>query len=138
MQPNMMSAGAYVPEDQTPEVPCCQPQIPVLAELLCSERTDSSILDSPDGSGNDECEEGVKSFFDPAILNHPQVMQRLKSLELMMNPTKNYFANNSKSDILPYMRKLVGSWMLEVKTFTFLFLLICMQHIFETVITSFD
>lgn len=109
MQPNMMPTEGSLPEDRTPDVPCCQPQVPVLAELLCSEPLDSLDSDS------EACEEGCQSFYDPAILNHPQVMRRLKDLELMMRQPKNYFTTNSKNEILPYMRKVVASWMLEVR-----------------------
>lgn len=114
MQPNMMPTEGGVPEDKTPDVPHCQPQVPVLAELLCSEPTDPSLLDS-ERSADEECEEGCQSFFDPAILNHPQVMKRLKALESMMKQPKNYFASNPQNDITPYMRKVVASWMLEVR-----------------------
>lgn len=108
----MMSTCGTAPENTTPDVPSCQPQMPVLAELLCSELSGNDFPDSE--RCDDDCRDGPRSIFDPAILHHPHVMKNLRSLEMMMREPKNYFAASTKCEILPYMRKVVGSWMLEV------------------------
>jgi len=42
-----------------------------------------------------------------------RVLQNLLDLEIVYIPTCNYFDTVQK-DILPYMRKVVSTWMLEV------------------------
>lgn len=81
-------------------------QMPVLAELLCSE---SPIQDMDDDSPS-----SVQSYFDPALLHHPEVLTKLKNLETQTRQPRNYFQAPLKDEILPYMRKVVSMWMLEV------------------------
>ena len=106
MQPLAMLTTAA--ESDTPaDLPCCQAQVPVLAELLCSEPLNEDRLDEFD-------EHSVQSYFDPVLLTHSEVMNRLKILEARMDKPHDYFCKGSKEEILPYMRKVVASWMLEV------------------------
>jgi len=116
-------------ENITPEIPFAQPQMPILAELLCSEESDHDLIESGaegGGGGGDRslehCDETtVLSYFDSSILHHPDVMSRLKFLESQIGTPKNYFMGDGKPEILPYMRKVVASWMLEVSFGSFSF-----------------
>ena len=129
MQPRVGGSNDGVANETPSELECCQPQVPVLAELLCSEPPDEALLKSVHGSTqhkpddpdrNNEPDEGtayVHSYFDPVILHHPDVMSRIKTLESCMEKPRDYLRNSSKDDILPYMRKIVASWMLEVCLF---------------------
>ena len=51
---------------------------------------------------------------DPAIMEDPGVMQNLLALEKTTMPTQAYF-EHIQYDIEPFMRKLVTTWMLEVR-----------------------
>lgn len=110
MQPMIMDSND---ENKTPDIPCCQPRMPVLAELLCSEVSDHDLIESGARS-LEHCDSSVMSYFDPAVLHHPEVMSRLKFLESQVETPKSYFHSDDKSEILPFMRKVVASWMLEV------------------------
>jgi len=50
---------------------------------------------------------------DRVIFEDMRVLQNLLDLETVYIPTCNYFDTVQK-DILPYMRKVVSTWMLEV------------------------
>lgn len=113
---------------QTPaNLPCCQPQVPVLAELLCSEPPTEDLMDSVvrenDPAGD---ENSVQSFYDKSLLHHTNVIDSLKFLESTMVKPVNYFSD--KNEILPYMRKVVASWMLEV-SFVFWFYLVKISRV---------
>lgn len=125
MQPSITGGPCDEIAEETPsELACFQPQMPVLAELLCSEPADDEVLKSLSAtmSKNDRNsnngivgdEPYVQSHFDPVILHHPEVMSRLKILESNMDKPRDYLRNTTNDEILPYMRKIVASWMLEV------------------------
>lgn len=121
MQPELMMMESN-DENKTPDIPCCQPQTPVLAELLCSEVSDHDLIESGARSLEHCDEEGsVMSYFDPAVLHHPEVMSRLKFLESQIETPKSYFHSDGETEILPFMRKVVASWMLEVSVFQNIF-----------------
>ncbi|RZC33913.1 Cyclin N domain containing protein [Asbolus verrucosus] len=50
---------------------------------------------------------------DPNIFNDFRVMQHLLNDEMLYTPQTNYF-QNVQTDIEPFMRKVVATWMLEV------------------------
>jgi hypothetical protein len=125
MQPQLTMDSTE--ENITPEIPCCQAQMPVLAELLCSEESDHDLIESGGGESGgarslEHCDDiSVHSYFDSSILHHPEIMERLKFLESQTKTPRSYFSGEVKPEILPYMRKVVASWMLEVRSERFLF-----------------
>ena len=50
---------------------------------------------------------------DPNIFNDFRVMKHLLNDEILYTPHTNYF-QNVQSDVEPFMRKVVATWMLEV------------------------
>lgn len=54
---------------------------------------------------------------DPAIMSDRRVLQQLLGLEMFSVPSSDYFAPNSTSELQPYMRRVVTTWMLEVNIF---------------------
>ncbi|CAG7823390.1 unnamed protein product [Allacma fusca] len=113
MQPQVMLTEGDLADDIPGNLPCCQPQIPVLAELLCSEPSNDDLMGSV-RQPEDLDDTSVQSYFDPVLLHHTEVVSRLKLLESRMEKPHDYFRNGAKEEILPYMRKVVASWMLEV------------------------
>lgn len=77
--------------------------------LLC---TENSSLDGP------------FALEDPVLLNHPNVLERLLSLQYTTMPPQDYF-QFIQTDIEPFMRKLVATWMLEVRILFFYTKVIC-------------
>lgn len=51
---------------------------------------------------------------DPAIMTDRRVLQQLLRLEMFSVPSNDYFAPTSTSELQPYMRRVVTTWMLEV------------------------
>ncbi len=51
---------------------------------------------------------------DPAIMTDRRVLQQLLRLEMFSVPSSDYFAPTSTSELQPYMRRVVTTWMLEV------------------------
>jgi cyclin D2 len=51
---------------------------------------------------------------DPNIFNDFRVMKHLLNDESLYTPHTNYF-QNVQTDIEPFMRKVVATWMLEVR-----------------------
>ena len=52
---------------------------------------------------------------DPAIMSDVRVLAQLLKLEWHSMPNVDYFAPNShQSELQPYMRRVVTTWMLEV------------------------
>ncbi|XP_045030562.1 G1/S-specific cyclin-D2 [Daphnia magna] len=51
---------------------------------------------------------------DPAIMTDRRVLQQLLGLEMFSVPSSDYFAPSSTSELQPYMRRVVTTWMLEV------------------------
>lgn len=56
---------------------------------------------------------------DPAIMTDRRVLQQLLGLEMFSVPSSDYFAPSSTSELQPYMRRVVTTWMLEVSIFFF-------------------
>ncbi|KAH3898113.1 G1/S-specific cyclin-D2-like [Dreissena polymorpha] len=54
-----------------------------------------------------------RAYEDPVLLNDNRVLQNLLALEDRYHPNQNYF-RCVQTDIKPYMRQMVGQWMLEV------------------------
>lgn len=57
---------------------------------------------------------------DPAIMTDRRVLQQLLGLEMFSVPSSDYFAPSSTSELQPYMRRVVTTWMLEVSISFFL------------------
>ena len=76
--------------------------------LFCLE-----TIPSPN-SGDDLNTEPIVSE-DPTILRDDRVLENLLELQKTTMPNNNYFTHVQK-EIKPYMRKIVTSWMLEVRT----------------------
>lgn len=55
---------------------------------------------------------------DPAIMTDTRVLNQLLRLETFSLPSNDYFAS-SESELQPYMRRVVTTWMLEVCSFCF-------------------
>lgn len=53
---------------------------------------------------------------DPAIMRDERVLQQLLRLERHSTPAHDYFTANASSELQPYMRRVVTTWMLEVIT----------------------
>ena len=71
-------------------------------DLLCTESVGDGHLIAPN---------------DCAISRDPRVMQNLLQIELFQaSDVNNYFNNNFQDDLLPKMRHMVTTWMLEVIT----------------------
>ncbi len=69
---------------------------------------------------------------DPAIMTDRRVLEQLLRLEIFSVPSSDYFAPPSTSELQPYMRRVVTTWMLEVHewflietSFSFSFFLLC-------------
>lgn len=69
----------------------------------------------------DACPEVVPvAAADPAIMSDARVLAQLLQLEHHSIPVVDYFANSStvQTQLQPYMRRVVTTWMLEVRSFT--------------------
>ena len=51
---------------------------------------------------------------DPAIMKDRRVLDQLLRLEVYSLPSSDYFAVSNTSELQPYMRRVVTTWMLEV------------------------
>lgn len=63
------------------------------------------------------CQEGFglrQSYKDPVLINDDRVLNNLLSCEERYRSNGSYFKVVQK-DVKPYMRKMVATWMLEVK-----------------------
>ena len=63
------------------------------------------------------CQEGFglrQSYKDPVLINDDRVLNNLLTSEERYMPNGSYF-KVVQNDIKQYMRKMVGTWMLEVK-----------------------
>ena len=60
-----------------------------------------------------ETESVKRSFEDPVLLKDDRVLQNLLATEDRYPPSASYF-KCVQSDIKPFMRKMVATWMLEV------------------------
>lgn len=69
----------------------------VMAELLCAEKMVECVAPT-----------------DPVIFQDPRVLDILLRTELNYVPKCNYLTNQVQPDLLPYMRKVVATWMMEV------------------------
>ena len=65
-----------------------------------------------------ETESVKRSFEDPVLLKDDRVLQNLLATEDRYLPAPSYF-NCVQTDIKPFMRKMVATWMLEVKRVSF-------------------
>ena len=74
----------------------------------------------------DACPEVVPvAARDPAIMSDRRVLEQLLRLEAYSVPSSDYFDANSPTsahELQPYMRRVVTTWMLEVKKNIFDFL----------------
>jgi len=126
MQPQLFMTETSVGNETPGDLACCQPQVPVLAELMCTELADhgdedeSGLMRSVRRAEDLDEDGSVDSYLDPVLLNHVDVVSRLKFLESKMDRPRDYFRSSPKDEVLPYMRKMVASWMLEV-SFSFFF-----------------
>jgi cyclin D2 len=69
------------------------------------------------------CQEGFglrQSYKDPVLLNDDRVLNNLLTNEERYMPNGSYFKVVQK-DIKAYMRKMVATWMLEVKYIVIIF-----------------
>ena len=55
-----------------------------------------------------------KAFVDPTFINDHRVLATMLRLEDAYIPD-SYFTNGSKKEIKPFMRKIVATWMFEVR-----------------------
>lgn len=51
---------------------------------------------------------------DPAIMADRRVLEQLLRLEIFSVPSNDYFEAPTSSELQPYMRRVVTTWMLEV------------------------
>lgn len=63
------------------------------------------------------------SYKDPVLLNDDRVLNNLLTYEEKCMPSGSYF-KHVQSDVKPYMRKMVATWMLEVGALVLLLFLI--------------
>ena len=78
-----------------------------MEELLCAE--------PPAACADDTQYDGRLAMDDRSLLADPRVLDNLLALQPHSMPTQNYF-NHIQTDVAPYMRKVVTTWMLEVGT----------------------
>jgi cyclin D2 len=78
--------------------------------LLCCEKLDSNVCRAVD---------------DGALLVSGKILQYMLDGENMYRPDRNYF-DTVQDDIKPYMRKIVGDWMLEVCVNEFIYTTVCL------------
>ena len=82
----------------------------------------------------DECiiisskEEHIYADMDPTIAQDPRIIYNLLAIERSTMPQCDYF-RHLQSDIQPFMRKVVTTWMLEVILFLspYTFVLVCFE-----------
>ncbi|CAL4070891.1 unnamed protein product [Meganyctiphanes norvegica] len=72
-----------------------------MEELLCAEPPAACSMD------------GRLAMDDQGLLADPRVLDNLLALQPHSMPTQNYFTH-IQTDVAPYMRKVVTTWMLEV------------------------
>lgn len=81
---------------------------------------------------------------DPAIMTDRRVLEQLLGLEIFSMPPTDYFAPGpNSSELQPYMRRVVTTWMLEVDIYfhsfnTFYFILLfCLRLLTSLAIPTF-